>query len=219
MAPPQKGQAKKRAQRLTFWVRHRRVGWGSSTRRGGVEKFVPSLESLSFLGFQGGTKGMSQEFCRDVPDPWGCSIWESEMVAANRVAAMNPPIDDTDPIRKFSIDPRSHTDLQNPAEFFPKGKPIRNFSIDPTSPIRTRLRTPFLRTPFPRLLFKKFVQTMFVLMFRPPKGADSYLARDSIYMRKDIVSVYFSVEPKVRLQGYGYNAFCSHSSRCLAVLV
>ena len=29
----------------------------------------------------------------------------------------------------------------------------------------------------------------------------------------------YSVEPKVRLQGYGYNPFCSHSSRCLAVLV
>ena len=28
-----------------------------------------------------------------------------------------------------------------------------------------------------------------------------------------------SVKPKVRLQGYGYNPFCSHSSRCLAVLV
>ena len=28
-----------------------------------------------------------------------------------------------------------------------------------------------------------------------------------------------SVEPKVRLQGYGFNPFCSHSSRCLAVLV
>ena len=28
----------------------------------------------------------------------------------------------------------------------------------------------------------------------------------------------YSVEPKVRLQGYGYNPFCSHSSRCLAVL-
>ena len=28
-----------------------------------------------------------------------------------------------------------------------------------------------------------------------------------------------SVESKVRLQGYGYNPFCSHSSRCLAVLV
>ena len=28
-----------------------------------------------------------------------------------------------------------------------------------------------------------------------------------------------SVAPKVRLQGYGYNPFCSHGSRCLAVLV
>ena len=28
-----------------------------------------------------------------------------------------------------------------------------------------------------------------------------------------------SVEPKVRLQGYGYNLFCSHSSHCLEVLV
>ena len=27
------------------------------------------------------------------------------------------------------------------------------------------------------------------------------------------------LEPKVRLQGYGYKPFCSHSSRCLAVLV
>ena len=27
------------------------------------------------------------------------------------------------------------------------------------------------------------------------------------------------MEPKVRLQGYGYNPFCSHSSRCLEVLV
>ena len=32
-------------------------------------------------------------------------------------------------------------------------------------------------------------------------------------------SLLCSVEPKVRLQGYGFNPFCSHSSRCLAVLV
>ena len=79
------------------------------------------------------------------------------MVAANRVAAINPPIDNTEePIRKFSIDPGSHTDLQNPAELTPKGKaivgPIRNLSIGPISSIWTRLRTPFWRTPFPRLL-------------------------------------------------------------------
>ena len=55
----------------------------------------------------------------------------------NRVAAIDPPINDTDPIRKFSIDPGSHTDWQKQAEFSPKGKPIRNFSIDPTSSIQT----------------------------------------------------------------------------------
>ena len=76
------------------------------------------------------------------------------MVAANRVAAIKPPIDDTDSIQKFSIDPGSHTHLQNQAEFSPKVKPIRNFSIDPTSSIRTRLRTPLLRMPFPRNLLK-----------------------------------------------------------------
>ena len=94
-------------------------------------------------------------------------------MSANRVAAINPPIDDTDPIRKFSIDPRSHTDWQKQAEFSPKGKPIRNFSIDPISSIRTPIadaifadaisetpiifgvETLFLQTPFPRLLFSR----------------------------------------------------------------
>ena len=84
------------------------------------------------------------------------TLWESEMVAANRVAAINPPIDDTDPIRNFSIDPGSHTDWQNQAEFSPKGRPIRNFSIDPHRRDGHRLRTPFLRTPFPRLLHANF---------------------------------------------------------------
>ena len=41
---------------------------------------------------------------------WG-SRRESETVAAKRVVAINPPIDDTDPIRKFSIDPGIHTNL------------------------------------------------------------------------------------------------------------
>ena len=63
----------------------------------------------------------------------------SRKSALTRVAAINPPFDDTDPIRKFGIDSGSHTDWQNPAEFSPKGKPIRNFSIDPTSSIRTSI--------------------------------------------------------------------------------
>ena len=37
----------------------------------GVEKFVPSLESLFSLGFEG--ENLGWEFCRDVPDPWKCS--------------------------------------------------------------------------------------------------------------------------------------------------
>ena len=89
------------------------------------------------------------------------------MVSANRVAAINTPIDDTDPIRKFSIDFGSHTDLQNAAEFSPKGKPIRNFSIDPTSSIRTRLRTPFWRTPFLRLLNKAILGQFAMMRFWP----------------------------------------------------
>ena len=42
-------------------------------------------------------------------------------MSANRVAAVNPPIDDTDPIRKFSIDPGSHTDWQKQAKSLQKG--------------------------------------------------------------------------------------------------
>ena len=57
-------------------------------------------------------------------------------MAANRVAAINPPIDDTE----FQYrPPGSYADLQNQAEISPKGKPIRNFSIDPTSSIRTSI--------------------------------------------------------------------------------
>ena len=46
---------------------------------------------------------------------------ESETVAANRVTAINPPIDATDPIRKFSIDPGSHTDSQTKQNSLQKG--------------------------------------------------------------------------------------------------
>ena len=97
-------------------------------------------------------KPQDQKSPRQTKPKKGQFIWESETVAANIFAAINPPIDGTDPIREFSIDPGGHTDLQNRAEVFPKGKPIRNFSIDPTLSIRTRLRPPFFRTPFPRLL-------------------------------------------------------------------
>ena len=57
--------------------------WGGGLTR---ETFVPSLESLSSLGFEERKEsGMSQEFCRDVPDPWGCSEL-SGVIRANRFA-------------------------------------------------------------------------------------------------------------------------------------
>ena len=49
------------------------MGWGSSTRRGGGRKVRALLRKFVFLGFRGREPGMSWEFRRDVPDPWGCS--------------------------------------------------------------------------------------------------------------------------------------------------
>ena len=49
------------------------VGWGSSTRRGGDRKVRALPRKFVFLGFRRQESGMSREFCRDVPDPWGCS--------------------------------------------------------------------------------------------------------------------------------------------------
>ena len=117
--------------------------------------------------------GLDKE-CPGCPAIW--VIWGSEMVSANRVAAFNPPIDDTDPIRKFSIDPRSHTDWQNPAEFSSKGG---RYGISVSTPHRRyghRLRTPFLRTPrllgqhVPgfRCIWQNFMQENFGLTFLFP---------------------------------------------------
>ena len=47
--------------------------WGSSTRRGGGRKVRALPRKFVFLGFRREEFGMSREFCRDVPDPWGCS--------------------------------------------------------------------------------------------------------------------------------------------------
>ena len=59
------------------------------------------------------------------------TFWELETVSANRVAAINHPIDDTDPIQKFSVDPGGHTDWQNPAEFSPKREADTEFQYRP----------------------------------------------------------------------------------------
>ena len=49
------------------------MGWGSSTRRGAGRKVRALPRKFVFLGFRREESGMSREFCRDVPDPWGCS--------------------------------------------------------------------------------------------------------------------------------------------------
>ena len=64
-------QAKKRAQRSTFGSGDRPVGWGSSTPRGGGQKVRALPRKFVFLGSRREESGMSREFCRDVPDPWG----------------------------------------------------------------------------------------------------------------------------------------------------
>ena len=47
------------------------MGWGSSTRRGGGRKVRVLPRKFVFLGFRRKESGMSWEFFRDVPDPWG----------------------------------------------------------------------------------------------------------------------------------------------------
>ena len=67
-------QARKRAQILSFWVR-RDPGWGGGLplEGVGVEKLVPSLESLPSLGLEGRNLGCPRKFARMSLDPQGCS--------------------------------------------------------------------------------------------------------------------------------------------------
>ena len=69
---PSSGKKKEHKDKL-FGSGDRPVGWGSSTRRGGGQKLRARPRKFVFLGFRREESGMSQEFCRDVPDPWGCS--------------------------------------------------------------------------------------------------------------------------------------------------
>ena len=48
------------------------MGWGSSMRWGGGRKLRALPRKFVFIGFRR-ESGMSWEFCRDVPDSWGCS--------------------------------------------------------------------------------------------------------------------------------------------------
>ena len=51
------------------------AGWGGGLPRegGGGRKVRARPRKFVFLGFQGRESGMSRTFCRDVPNPWGCS--------------------------------------------------------------------------------------------------------------------------------------------------
>ena len=68
-------QARKKSTKINFLGPETAWWGGGLPREGAVAKnFVPSLESLSSLGFETmNESGMSREFGRDVPDPWGCS--------------------------------------------------------------------------------------------------------------------------------------------------
>ena len=49
------------------------MGWGSSMRKGGGRRVRALPRKFVFLGFGRGEPGISQKFCRDVPDPCRCS--------------------------------------------------------------------------------------------------------------------------------------------------
>ena len=63
----------KRAQRLSFWVRRLPGGVGVFHAKGWGSKSCSLPRKFVVLGFRREELGMSREFCRDVPDPWGCS--------------------------------------------------------------------------------------------------------------------------------------------------
>ena len=55
-------QARKKAQRLTFWVRRPPVWWGSSTRRGGGRRVRALPRKFVLLGFEEGNLGCPGDF-------------------------------------------------------------------------------------------------------------------------------------------------------------
>ena len=66
-----------------------------------------------------------------LPVPSGvAALWASETGAANRVAAINPPIDDTDPMRKFSIDRKLHG-LAKPSKILSEREAHTEFQYRP----------------------------------------------------------------------------------------
>ena len=58
-----------------------------------------------------------------------------------------------------------------------------------------------------------------VLSHKWPQGPQTTKYQNFHPGTNPFANFYKSVEPKVRLQGYGYSLFCSHSSRCLEALL
>ena len=63
-------QARKKSTKINFWVRRPPGGVGVFHAKGWWPKSScsPSKVCLPWV-----STGMSRDFCRDVPDPWGCS--------------------------------------------------------------------------------------------------------------------------------------------------
>ena len=120
-APPLLRQ-EKRAQRLTFGSGDRQVRWGSSTGRGGGRKLRALPRNFVFPGFRGEESGMSREFCRDVPDPCGCSksLCKKSLCAFFVPYLPNPPFSQT----RTTLEKNKHFGAD-----IPRGRPRENFGL------------------------------------------------------------------------------------------
>ena len=164
----------KTAQRLTFWVWRLPGGVGVFHAKGWWPKTScsPSKVCLPWVSKRGIWDVPA--ILPGCPGPWKCPkslcfkkflrfffvpyIWESEMVSANRVAAINPVL---------TIRTRYGNSVSTP-EATRTGKTQQNslqkgsrYGISVSTPHRRyghRLRTPFLRMPFPRLLLQVFAR-------------------------------------------------------------
>ena len=87
---PPKLMQEKRAQRITFWVRGQPGGVGVFHLKGWWSKssYPPSKVCFPWV-----SSGMPQEFCQDVPDPWGCSksLCKKKLMLIYRFLVKIPP--------------------------------------------------------------------------------------------------------------------------------
>ena len=85
------------------------MGWGSSTRRGGGRKVRALPRKFVFLGFLTEESGMSREFCRDVPDRWGCS----KSLCKKKFVRISHSLLNVSPIQKGYLHFLDFSDFQN----------------------------------------------------------------------------------------------------------